>query len=137
MERHCEIGASILSEQPKGISAFLDAPVRAVEAGRVYESDALRETAATIIMTHHEQWDGTGYPQGLKGDEIPICGQIVAVADVYDALRSHRPYKKAFSVKETLEVMTEGRGTHFSPPVFDAFRGIVGLFEDIRARFAE
>ncbi len=92
--------------------------------------------AGTIIMSHHEKWDGTGYPKKLVGDEIPLCGQIVAVADVYDALRSVRPYKRAFDVEETMGIMREGRSSHFSPRVYDAFEQIVGEFENIRERFA-
>ena len=99
------------------------------------DSDKLRQIASTIIMTHHEKWNGTGYPNGLKGDEIPISGQICALADVYDALRSKRPYKEAFSVEKTLEIMRSNCGTHFSPYVFNAFETVVEEFENIRSRF--
>ncbi len=134
IEQHCEIGASILMAQPKGIAAFLDS---ADETGLqpAAEADRLREVATTIIMTHHEKWDGTGYPKGLEGDEIPIAGQICAVADVYDALRSERPYKKSYGVEETMEQMRADRGSHFSPHVFDVFESIVDEFETIRGRF--
>lgn len=136
MEHHCEIGASILLAQPKGMAAFIEGPAALVDDDKVYESDALREMAATIIMTHHEKWDGTGYPKGLQGDDIPLCGQVVAVADVYDALRSQRPYKSAFSVEKTMAIMREGRGSHFSPEVFDTFERVAKDFEEIRQRFA-
>ena len=72
-------------------------------------------------MTHHEKWDGSGYPNGLAGTEIPIEGRITAVADVFDALSSKRPYKDAFPVEKCFRIITEGRGSHFDPDVTDAF----------------
>ncbi len=137
MQRHCVIGASILQAQPKRISAFLDESSDYADDGKVQESDRLRDTAIQIIMTHHEKWDGSGYPNSIAGDAIPISGQIVAVADVYDAMRSERPYKRAFTVPETLDHMRPGRGSHFSPRVFDAFINIVSTFEEVRERFAQ
>ena len=77
-----------------------------------------------IALTHHEKWDGTGYPKGLKGDEIPKTGRIVAIADVFDALTSRRPYKEAFSNKKAFEIINQSRGTHFDPQVVDAFFSI-------------
>lgn len=77
--------------------------------------------AASIAKTHHEWWDGSGCPLGLSGDAIPIEGRIVAIADVFDALSSKRPYKSAFPLGKCLAIMTEERGTHFDPTVFDAF----------------
>jgi putative two-component system response regulator len=70
---------------------------------------------------HHEKWDGSGYPNGLKGIEIPIAGRIAAIADVFDALTSKRPYKEPFSVEKSLAIISEGRGSHFDPDVVDAF----------------
>ncbi len=136
MQQHCEIGASILTAQPKGMTRFLADASGTFGAAMPDSTDALRETAATIMLTHHEKWDGTGYPRGLRGDDIPLYGQIVAVADVYDALRSARPYKDAFSVEDTIERMHAARGTHFAPKVYDAFATVVDAFEDIRTRFA-
>ena len=135
MERHCEIGESIVLAQPKGMSAFMDAAEEGNGRGLAPEEDALRELAATIIMTHHEKWDGSGYPKGLKGDEIPLPGQICAVADVYDALRSERPYKKAYGVEETMERMRAERGAHFGPDILGVFETIAGKFEEIRDQF--
>jgi len=77
--------------------------------------------AATIALTHHERWDGTGYPRGLAGNDIPLEGRITAVADVFDALTSRRPYKPPYSVEKSIEIMREGRGTHFDPAVLDVF----------------
>jgi len=81
----------------------------------------LLDLAASIALTHHERWDGTGYPRGLRGQEIPLEGRIVAVADVYDALTSDRVYRNAFSSEAALEVMRAGRGSQFDPEVLDAF----------------
>ena len=127
----------IASDQPHSIAEFLDSANLVSEPDRSDNTDALRAMAATIILTHHEKWNGSGYPRRLSGDAIPIAGQVVAVADVYDALRSSRPYKKPFSIEETLQQMQRGRGSHFSPLVYDAFAGIVNTFEAIRDRFAE
>ncbi|MBU1610294.1 MAG: HD domain-containing protein, partial [Proteobacteria bacterium] len=77
--------------------------------------------AKIIAQTHHEKWDGTGYPAGLAGEDIPLFGRICAIADVFDALTSARPYKKAFSNDEALAIMREGRGTHFQPELLDIF----------------
>lgn len=80
--------------------------------------------AEIIALTHHEKWDGSGYPKGLKGDAIPMAGRIVAVADVFDALISKRPYKTAFPIAKSLEIIKENRGRHFDPVVTDAFLAI-------------
>jgi len=70
---------------------------------------------------HHEKWDGSGYPRGLKGKNIPLQGRIMALVDVYDALVSNRPYKKAFTHEKAIEVITQGNGTHFDPEIVKAF----------------
>jgi putative two-component system response regulator len=76
---------------------------------------------AMIAMTHHEKWDGSGYPKGLRTKQIPLAGRIVALADVFDALTSERPYKKAISIDDANRIIEEGRGNHFDPDVLDAF----------------
>ena len=81
----------------------------------------LLATARTIALTHHERWDGTGYPQGLKGDQIPLMGRIVAIADVFDALVNKRPYKEALPVSQALAIMAEERGKLFDPHLLDCF----------------
>jgi putative two-component system response regulator len=81
----------------------------------------LLELAATIALTHHEHVDGSGYPRGLKGDEIPLCGRIVAVADVYDALTSDRPYRRRMTRHVALEVICSAAGSQFDPRVVTAF----------------
>jgi putative two-component system response regulator len=79
------------------------------------------QMACRIALTHHERWDGTGYPLGLKGEDIPIEGRITALADVFDALSSKRPYKEAFPLAKCFQIMQEGRGTHFDPQLIDIF----------------
>ena len=85
----------------------------------------LLELASTIAWTHHERWDGRGYPLGLAGEEIPLAGRIVAVADVFDALTSDRPYRPARTADEAVAMLEDGRGTAFDPAVVDAFLGSV------------
>jgi len=80
--------------------------------------------AEEIALTHHEKWNGTGYPQGLAGEQIPLSGRIVAVADVFDALISERPYKPALPIRESFTIIKNERGTHFDPSVVDAFIGM-------------
>jgi putative two-component system response regulator len=81
----------------------------------------LIQLAETIALTHHEKWNGQGYPNGLSGTSIPLVGRIVAVCDVFDALTSERPYKKAWEVERALEVIRGDSGTHFDPDVVEAF----------------
>lgn len=84
-------------------------------------SSKIIQLAEVIALSHHEKWDGSGYPQGLKGSEIPLEGRIVAIADVFDALMSARPYKKAFTIDQVLDILKEGRCVHFDPDVHDVF----------------
>jgi methanogenic corrinoid protein MtbC1 len=84
-------------------------------------SSTILDMAATIALSHHEKWDGSGYPRGLAGEDIPLEGRIVAVADVFDALTSDRVYRLAFPVEQAIELMIEGRGRHFDPVLLDAF----------------
>ncbi|MCU4674934.1 response regulator [Catenovulum sp. 2E275] len=97
MRTHPQIGADILGDG---------------------DSDLLK-LARTIALTHHEKWDGTGYPNNLKGDDIPIEGRIVALADVFDALTSKRPYKEAWSIEKTLDFIHSQKGAHFDPVLVD------------------
>ena len=99
MEFHTHIGARILGNS----------------------NSELLEAGEQIAMTHHERWDGTGYPYGLKGADIPLYGRICAVADVFDALMSSRPYKVAFTFETARGIMEEGRGSHFDPDFLDLF----------------
>lgn len=85
----------------------------------------LMTTARTVALYHHERWDGTGYPEGLQGEAIPIEARIVAIADVFDALLSQRPYKKAWSIDETLKYISEKSGSQFEPGLIETFMSIL------------
>ena len=112
MERHTWIGYQILAGS----------------------GSALLELGATIALTHHEKWDGTGYPRQLTGSSIPMEGQVAAVADVFDALTSDRPYRKAFTLENTILMMEEERGKHFDPRLIDLFFEDVDQLLEIRDR---
>ena len=114
MKQHAEIGAKILEDSP---------------------SDILREAAA-IAISHHEKYDGTGYPKGLKGDQIPIAWRICAISDVFDALTSKRPYKPAWPLDRALRTIDEGNGAHFDPMVVKAFKQGLDEILDLKARYA-
>src|SRR5262245_57986020 len=88
--------------------------------------------ARDIAIMHHEKFDGSGYPYGLRGEEIPLCGRIVALADVYDALTTARVYKPAFSHETAKNIILEGRGKHFDPEIVDTFLANEQRFIDIR-----
>jgi response regulator RpfG family c-di-GMP phosphodiesterase len=115
MQRHAEIGGRILADT--------DSP--------------LLRLACEIAETHHEKFDGSGYPRGLKGEEIPLGGRIVAVADVFDALNSTRPYKHAWSVDESRAYIEQHSGQHFDPRCVEAFVAGWGDVLAIRARFPD
>ncbi len=110
MKRHCQIGGQIIE------------PL-AIQDRQIYGSDdkSMLVLASNIALTHHEKWNGQGYPYGLEGQQIPIEGRIVAVADVFDALTSARPYKEAFEIQRALEIIASERGSSFDPEVVDAF----------------
>lgn len=114
MRQHCEMGMKILHCIPSSHRSKLG------DSGHFKQSPILR-MAAIISMSHHEKWDGSGYPLGLQGEEIPIEGRIVAVADVFDALSSERRYKDRFPLDECFETLEKGRGNHFDPAVLSAF----------------
>jgi putative two-component system response regulator len=92
---------------------------------------AFLEHALLIAGTHHEKWDGSGYPVGLSGTNIPIEGRLMAIADVYDALISVRPYKKAFSHEEACKIIEDGSGSHFDSMLVDVFKNVEAEFEEI------
>ncbi|MGV8842804.1 MAG: response regulator [Pseudomonas sp.] len=115
MRSHAQIGAEIIGEHESG----------------------LLQMARSIALTHHEKWDGSGYPNGLKGEEIPLIGRIVAIADVFDALTSVRPYKAAWPVEEALDLLRRERGKHFDAQLVTLFLGCMPQILAIKARWAE
>ena len=115
MKTHSTIGAEILSG---------------------HQSE-LMQMARQIALAHHEKWDGSGYPKGFAGDEIPLVGRIVAVADVFDALTTVRPYKKAWNVEDAVDYIAQNRATHFDPRIVDLFMQNLPDILAVRARYPE
>jgi putative two-component system response regulator len=115
MKRHAEIGGEILKNANSKV-------IRAAE---------------TVARAHHEKWDGSGYPNGLKGEDIPIMGRIAAVADVFDALTMKRCYKPAFTWETSSNIINEGAGKHFDPKVVEAFNRRFRDFVNIHREYAE
>jgi len=107
------------------------------KASDMFGTNSFFRYAMEIAYTHHEKWDGSGYPQGLKGDEIPLSGRLMALADVYDALVSKRVYKPPFSHEKSVGIILEGRGSHFDPVLVDAFYEINEIFRKIALNFAD
>ncbi|MBI3230071.1 MAG: HD domain-containing protein, partial [Burkholderiales bacterium] len=95
------------------------------------------QLAAEIAYAHHERYDGKGYPQGLVGDAIPLVGRIVAVADVFDALTSTRPYKKAWTMEDARQYLIDNRGSHFDPKCVDALLNSWDKVDEIHRRFQD
>ncbi len=115
MRTHSQIGADILGQHPPG----------------------LMHVASEIAITHHEKWDGSGYPHGLKGTAIPIAGRIAAIADVFDALTSERPYKTAWTVEAALDLLRAQSGKHFDPALVDLFMAHLPEILEVKERWAE
>jgi putative two-component system response regulator len=95
------------------------------------------QVGAEIALGHHEKFDGSGYPSGISGEDIPIFSRIVAVADVFDALTSERPYKKAWEVEAAVDFLTAGAGSHFDPACVKAFLSAWDDVVAVRARYTE
>lgn len=93
--------------------------------------------AKEIAYSHQEKWDGSGYPEGLSGDDIPLSARLMAVADVYDALISQRIYKPPMSHEEAVEIIEQGRGTHFDPDLVDAFVKVASEFRAVAEHYAD
>lgn len=115
IEAHCEIGRQIIGS---------------------HTSDLLN-ASATIAYTHHEKWDGSGYPQGLSGSQIPLFSRILAVADVFDALTSVRPYKRAWSVEEAVTEIASCSGSHFDPALVGVFLACLPRIVEVKDQFAD
>jgi len=116
MKKHAEEGERIIDEI----------------ISRTGEGDFLRN-AKLFAGSHHERWDGKGYPRGLKGEMIPLQGRIMAIVDVYDALVSERPYKKAFPEEEAIDIIMKNSGTHFDPQIVKIFFDSIELIREVRA----
>ncbi len=114
IKTHPQVGAVIAEDILRGV-----------------ESDSYIKVAHDIILYHHEKWDGTGYPTGLKGNKIPLCARIMAVADVYDALRSKRSYKESFSKEKSRKIIAEGAGVHFDPDIVRVFQEHIDEIERV------
>jgi putative two-component system response regulator len=93
--------------------------------------DATLALAKEIVYTHHERWDGSGYPEGLRGTQIPIPGRVMAVVDVYDAAVTRALYRSPMSHADTVKLIVSGRGTHFDPAVVDAFVAVAPVLERV------
>ncbi|WP_373000602.1 CHASE2 domain-containing protein [Sulfurimonas sp.] len=120
MKTHSELGGQIIN------NAILS-----------YKENDFFVMAKNIAQYHHEKWDGSGYPEGLKGNNIPIEARLMAIADVYDALVSRRVYKEPFAYTKTIEIIIDGRGKHFDPVLVDAFLEIQGRFRDIAETYSD
>ncbi len=120
LKKHTTIGYEILQK---------------VDESSIFHGKKFFETGSKIVRHHHERWDGTGYPDGLKGEEIPLCARIVAVADVFDALTSKRPYKKAFDPERAVEMIVNGSGTQFDPDIVTAFSEVQNDIKEMHEPF--
>lgn len=137
MKRHCEYGCLILS-QPQ-IEAQPDQNACALFAadGGDAATQRLMPLARTIALAHHERWDGTGYPHRLAGEAIPLEARIVSLVDVYDAVGSHRPYKKPFPEVECQDIITQGAGSSFDPAVVEAFLSSMDIILKLKERWRD
>jgi putative two-component system response regulator len=121
MRKHAGFGKRIMATLPEHESNVLRSHTE-LGSRLLQETDSpILGLAATISLSHHEKWDGSGYPLGMAGEDIPIEGRITAVADVFDALSSKRPYKPPFPLHKCFQILEDGRGKHFDPHVLDAF----------------
>ncbi len=136
MQQHCEMGHTILTGDLWNTISTMEWP-GPHDPARKITGNRLLDMAGSIAIAHHERWDGQGYPKGLKGEEIPLEARIVALADVYDALTSDRPYKQALSAAKTEEVIEGGPGSHFDPRVYAAFEHLREVFRAIRTRLSD
>jgi len=121
IQRHGNFGKRILEPMPDSEWRVFRSHTETGASIMNHSNSPIIRTASRIAVTHHERWDGTGYPLGLAGEDIPIEGRITAVADVFDALSSKRPYKPAFPLEKCFSIMLDARGQHFDPEVLDAF----------------
>ena len=133
MKTHCRIGAQTIRTAIEKVHRDKTSRLGTNKP----DSLTLLEFAETIALTHHEKWDGTGYPEGLKGEKIPLLGRLMAVADVFDTLTTPRKYKQAWSFKNAADYIIGQRGIHFDPAVVDVFAGELVLFESVMLQMAD
>lgn len=137
MQEHSEIGQRILErctpEEEAAIAGHARIGANILDVGRSPVLDLARQ----IALTHHEWWNGQGYPHGLKENQIPLAGRITAVADVFDALSTRRCYKDALPIDECFQIMEEKRGTHFDPRVLDAFLDMRDRIVAVQKQYAD
>ena len=134
MKTHARIGADAIAE---AISHAKEMESQSSAKADNALSLEFLETAQEIAGGHHEKWNGSGYPRGLAGDDIPLSARLMALADVFDALISRRHYKNAFPIDRALQIIGEGRGQHFDPDVVDAFMAQVDRFTAIAYRYVD
>jgi len=135
MRGHCDMGNRVLSaSRVSDRVLFGTGEIESEDTSSPEDSwvSPVSGMAATIAMTHHEKWDGSGYPNGLSGEDIPLEGRITAIADVFDALSSKRPYKDAYPIDRCFEILREGRGAHFDPQLLDVFLACRSEIEQIQ-----
>ena len=137
MQKHCEFGKLIIQPTPEHDEAANR--MRASLGENCFEilHTPLLDMAAAIAISHHERWDGTGYPHRFAGEQIPLEGRITSVADVFDALCSKRPYKAAMPLEKALGILTGGRGTQFDANVVDALLRRLGEITSVQTQLAD
>lgn len=137
VQKHCGFGKSIFESYTDAEWSTLSRHTQVGERILANCGSAVLDMAARIALTHHERWDGSGYPIGLSGEDIPLEGRITAVADVFDALSTRRSYKPAFPREACFEILEKGRGGHFDPRILDAFFAAQEQIVEIQIRHAE
>ena len=137
MQTHARLGAELLGDDRQLRQFVHESQYGLRDASSTDATNPILAMARTIALTHHEKWDGSGYPQGLVGDEIPLESRIVAIADVYDALRFERPYKTGFPETKALGILAENIGTHFDPSVYAAFMNGLDEIRRVEAAYAD
>ena len=137
MKTHASIGAQAIGDAIRSVQAAQLQSHNANDAALTAQSLDFLETTRQIAGSHHEKWDGSGYPDGISGDAIPLAARLMALADVFDALMSKRHYKAAFTIADAVDIIRQGRGQHFDPDITDAFLALQDTFTDIANRFAD
>lgn len=137
MQRHCVIGADILRTDPRSERNLHAWQLNRSDGHEPAPDDPVLILASSIALSHHERWDGAGYPSGWAGERIPLEARIVALADVYDALRSERPYKPAYCEARVLEIIDGEASRHFDPKVHSAFTTCVDDFRSIQTEVGD